>query len=115
MKENTKVAFSGTDKEYRPSRSVAVPIPVSGMDTVTPGMGSPFWSTNVPDTVTSCCAWMVASAHIAEASLGHELPAGIPCSAAELGMERCGAAASGELLGVCCVNVVFIRLLLGVL
>src|SRR5690554_4352311 len=53
MKEKTKVDPSGTDSEYPPSRSVAVPIPVPGTDTVAPGIGSPFWSMTVPETVIS--------------------------------------------------------------
>src|SRR5690606_6613522 len=52
-KENTNVDPSGTDREYLPSISVAVPIPVPGIETVAPGTGSPFSSTTVPVTVMS--------------------------------------------------------------
>ena len=49
INENTIVAPSSTFKVYFPSKSVAVPMPVPGTETVTPGMGSPFASTTVPD------------------------------------------------------------------
>src|SRR5690606_8686499 len=53
IKENTDEAPSETAMLYFPDKSVAVPMPEPGMETVTPGMGSPFWSTTVPETVTS--------------------------------------------------------------
>src|SRR5690606_28881111 len=53
INEKTRVLPSGTDSEYAPSISVAVPIVEPWTDTVTPGIGVPFSSVTCPVTVIS--------------------------------------------------------------
>src|SRR5690606_16251209 len=53
IKEKTRVEPSGTFNLYSPSTSVDVPVDVPGIETVTPGNGSPFGSVTLPETLIS--------------------------------------------------------------
>src|SRR5690606_22546759 len=72
---------SGTDKEYWPSRSVAVPILVPDTETVTPGIGSPPLSSTVPRTTTSNIAVFASLADFGSVSITTSA-IGFPCKGA---------------------------------